>query len=54
MNRSWNHRYPEQSTRQKERGRRYENHLSHTGHVTHGLKRGAERGLVAKPKTARA
>lgn len=31
--------YPEQSNRQRERAKRYENHTnSLTGHVTHGLK----------------
>lgn len=41
--------YPEQSTRQEERGRRYQNYAnSLTGHLTSGLKKGAERGLVPK------
>jgi hypothetical protein len=51
MNRSANYRgkYPEQSQRQRERARRYENHLNPlTGHITHGLKPGWARGLQPK------
>lgn len=44
--------YPKQSTRQRERGARYENHTNPiSGHVTHGLKPGAERGLFPKEKS---
>lgn len=39
--------YPEQSQRQKERGKRYQNHTNRlTGHVTIGLKPGVERDRV--------
>lgn len=37
-----------QAPKEQVRGRRYQTSISMTGHVTHGLKRGRERGLTAK------